>query len=309
MTSASRRRTAPPATQSPAALEQEARADPAAAAAAITNLLTPGAAIHRCVGTARDVADYRLSRLPEGDPRRDGWVAPEYSWNVLGGKPGPGDLLLGVTRPDSATYTIDLAPVLGVRDASPARNVRGSGRGSAPGRGRRPARVYPWLVETDVDADLPLPLLDLERVHAAMTSRPRPGWRVLRGEAAVAFVQALAAVASQPPAPSRRAEGEASTARCRQRNRANRAEVIEAANGVCQGCRLDVRGWFGDTVLDAHHVIPLAQRPPGAVLTGTDELVALCPTCHRAVHAHPHWSEPIVMLRLLWDRIHTAGQP
>jgi predicted HNH restriction endonuclease len=40
--------------------------------------------------------------------------------------------------------------------------------------------------------------------------------------------------------------------------------------------------------LDAHHIVPLAVRqsePDGSMITNVDELITLCATCHRLVHA------------------------
>lgn len=266
----------------------------------VLGLAAPGLSVHRCVGTAQELSDYRRSLLPEGDPRREGWQPPAWGWSVMGGEPGPGDLLLGVVRPAWVTYTIDVVPAVEAVRTSP---VTRGGRPSAGGRA--------WVVAVDQDADVQLPLLDLERVHARMPRRPASGWRVLRGPLASEFLVALAHVVRESSsAPSHsRTEGEAATSTCRRRNQANRMEAIEAVGGVCQGCHVKFRDWFGDYALDAHHAGPLAEKPTGKVLTPVSDLIVLCPTCHRIVHRNPHWIEPLVALSLQWDRLRQSTTP
>ncbi len=54
-------------------------------------------------------------------------------------------------------------------------------------------------------------------------------------------------------------------------------------NFTCQACefRLELQGKF---IIECHHTIPLADT--GERITNLNELVCLCPTCHRIAHTH-----------------------
>lgn len=57
---------------------------------------------------------------------------------------------------------------------------------------------------------------------------------------------------------------------------------------VCDACRIDtsVRYPWVERVLDLHHILPLSSGTRVDSKTGTmlDDLVPVCPTCHRAIH-------------------------
>ena len=57
---------------------------------------------------------------------------------------------------------------------------------------------------------------------------------------------------------------------------------------VCDACRIDTRARYPWTeqVLDMHHALPLSSGTRVDSTTGTllEDLVALCPTCHRSIH-------------------------
>ena len=57
---------------------------------------------------------------------------------------------------------------------------------------------------------------------------------------------------------------------------------------VCDACRVDTRARYPWTkrVLDMHHALPLSSGTRVDSTTGTllEDLVALCPTCHRSIH-------------------------
>ena len=59
---------------------------------------------------------------------------------------------------------------------------------------------------------------------------------------------------------------------------------------VCDACRLDTKRRYPwtDRVLDLHHALPLSSGTRVASQNGTllDDLIAICPTCHRAVHRY-----------------------
>ena len=57
---------------------------------------------------------------------------------------------------------------------------------------------------------------------------------------------------------------------------------------VCDVCRMETREKYPwvERVLDIHHILPLASGTRVDSRTGTmlDDLVPICPTCHRAIH-------------------------
>ena len=60
-------------------------------------------------------------------------------------------------------------------------------------------------------------------------------------------------------------------------------EVLERANGICEGCHKPapfLRRVDNTPYLEVHHTIPLAEGGEDTV----DNAVALCPNCHREVH-------------------------
>jgi hypothetical protein len=64
------------------------------------------------------------------------------------------------------------------------------------------------------------------------------------------------------------------------------AEVLERANGTCEGCGMKapfIRRLDGTPYLEVHHKIPLAQQGKDEVANAT----ALCPNCHRRLHFGP----------------------
>ncbi len=81
-----------------------------------------------------------------------------------------------------------------------------------------------------------------------------------------------------------------------ERNRNLRIAFFNAnPTSICDFCELDTRKSYNwtDRVMDIHHLLPLCS---GARVekTGTtfDDLVPLCPTCHRAVHRfYDRWLE------------------
>lgn len=73
---------------------------------------------------------------------------------------------------------------------------------------------------------------------------------------------------------------------------------------ACAGCDLDFAKKYGeiaDCLIDVHHTKPVHTLKPGDK-TSAKELVLLCVSCHRAVHAQKHW------LSILELRQH-LGQP
>ena len=67
----------------------------------------------------------------------------------------------------------------------------------------------------------------------------------------------------------------------RSRNRTLVEKRKERDNYTCQACefQLNVKGKY---IIECHHIIPMATG--NVRVTGLEELVCLCPTCHRIAH-------------------------
>lgn len=73
--------------------------------------------------------------------------------------------------------------------------------------------------------------------------------------------------------------------RIRERSSALAREIRDNANGICSYCETDLSteyGEIGPKIIEAHHREPLST---GTRISDESSLVALCPNCHRAVHA------------------------
>ena len=61
-------------------------------------------------------------------------------------------------------------------------------------------------------------------------------------------------------------------------------------SAVCDACKMDTKSKYPWTerVLDLHHILPLSSGTRADSNSGTllDDLVGICPTCHRAVHRY-----------------------
>ena len=59
---------------------------------------------------------------------------------------------------------------------------------------------------------------------------------------------------------------------------------------VCHACEMDTRATYPwtDRVLDVHHILPLSSGTRVDSRTGTllEDLIAICPTCHRSIHRY-----------------------
>jgi hypothetical protein len=57
---------------------------------------------------------------------------------------------------------------------------------------------------------------------------------------------------------------------------------------VCEGCRLDAIAAFGpeiaNSVIEAHHLKPVAEMPEAGRDISIDDFAVLCATCHRIIH-------------------------
>jgi len=65
-----------------------------------------------------------------------------------------------------------------------------------------------------------------------------------------------------------------------------RAKKKTGGKVPCSACGLDTLGLYGfdDPIVDCHHLAPLGELSGGATITAIDDLILLCPSCHRAIH-------------------------
>lgn len=95
-------------------------------------------------------------------------------------------------------------------------------------------------------------------------------------------IKKLAGEASDKPAPKYSVQQTQ-----RKRNMYLPELIKRMANGKCQLCGqiLDYKDSAGRPYLEAHHIIPLADDGPDSI----DNMVALCPNCHRKMHVEKAW--------------------
>lgn len=206
--------------------------------------------LHRCVGLEAEADNY----LRGGD---------EPGWSIQG-RPTAGDVLVGVTGRGARHRVVSVTKVVGVTRSGDCLWDEATDAPLAPG--------VPWK---DVERELSSPV-------------PR-SWTTVEGAQAQALLTAVvAAVRSQRVVTA--SEGERRLQQCRDRSRANRKAALNVAAGRCQGCEVDLRSLFGGLsvrALEVHHKEPLGGRPEGRVKTRMTDLVVLCATCHRLLHADP----------------------
>lgn len=68
---------------------------------------------------------------------------------------------------------------------------------------------------------------------------------------------------------------------CRHRNAAVVLLCKKRDNYTCRSCRMSLRV-KGKSIIECHHILPLANI--GQRITSVDDLISLCPTCHRVAH-------------------------
>lgn len=83
-----------------------------------------------------------------------------------------------------------------------------------------------------------------------------------------------------------------------------RAYVLHLANGICELCeqRAPFQDSDGDWYLEVHHVKQLAHGGPDT----TENAVALCPNCHRAVH---HAGDSLRLVQALYGKVGRILRP
>lgn len=77
-----------------------------------------------------------------------------------------------------------------------------------------------------------------------------------------------------------------SLVRRRERNPRNRLLCLRVRGTECIICELDPRSRYGNagSIIEVHHLQPLSQSGEAREYDPTEDLVPLCPNCHRAVH-------------------------
>lgn len=122
------------------------------------------------------------------------------------------------------------------------------------------------------------------------------------------FEEPLLELLGHPPAPRsddtvRALEGQAREARylSYKRSRGLRDQVVDASRGTCEGCQRDyshVEPTRWRSLLQAHHKVPLHTLKEPVVNT-PEELLVLCPTCHRLAHIGEPPTRSVQKLRSL----------
>jgi len=67
---------------------------------------------------------------------------------------------------------------------------------------------------------------------------------------------------------------------------------------TCQACSFRLEVSEGKFIIEVHHLNPLGELA-NASLTSIDDLVCLCPTCHRIAHTRPRSPLPLAEIRAL----------
>jgi hypothetical protein len=223
-------------------------------AMAIEALSTKGPSLYRCDGTLAELAAYRFG-------------SDEPGWTIHRGDPRVGDLLVGVVGRSPRRRIVNVNRVVGIK-----------------------RRKDGWLYEWEDEADVPIaPTVAWGAVLDRMASPANRNWHILTDGPAADFIAALCTEVRDRQDLGEK-EGASGLSSCRGRSAINRREALDAAKGVCGTCGTDLRGAFGargDRSLEVHHKTPLSRRPKGQVVTQLSDLVVLCATCHRLLHADP----------------------
>lgn len=217
-------------------------------------------ALNRCDGTPAELVEYRSGSY-------------EFGWRVQGTpSPAVGDPLVGTVGRGANRVIINVNLVESVTN----RGVEWADATDAP--------IHPAVGWTEVAA------------RAGMSPR---AWGRLEGERATTFLRALIdELESRSDVPE--IEGQRQVSTCVRRSAKNRTRKIDEAAGVCEACKTDFRSCFGprgDRALEVHHRRPLSEAN-GEVATRLADLIVLCASCHRLVHADPKRS--IEALQAAW---------
>jgi hypothetical protein len=221
-------------------------------AIALEALSVHGPSLHRCDGTLAELKAYRMT-------------SDELGWRIRGGEPNIGDLLVGVVGRSARRRVVNVNRVEGLKRL-------------------QDGLVTTWSDETDVPI---APTAVWGTVLDRMQSPAARGWGILTNGAASDFIAALCAELRDRHDVGEK-EGESALRICRDRSTQNRHEALDRDKGICLACGIDLRSAFGDRGdrgLEVHHKTPLSRRPKGRVFTPLSDLIVLCATCHRLLHA------------------------
>lgn len=225
----------------------------------VNSLARHDALLIRCDGTKGDLEGYRAGNTDTG-------------WNCAT-PPRRDDLLIGVVGTGATRMIVSVCLVERV---------------TRPG-------VAIWQEETDVSIKPAVAWRDVMRaaqqsLNAAELSLR--AWPNVAGSRRGAVIDALChCLENQTDSPEE--EGKRQLRSCRSRSQLNRVKKLERSDGSCEVCGLSLRTLFGargDRGLDIHHRVPLAKRGSGIISTSLNDLVVLCATCHRLLHADPDLS-------------------
>ena len=72
-----------------------------------------------------------------------------------------------------------------------------------------------------------------------------------------------------------------------ERNQAARIRCLEIHGFACKACGVDLEKRYGPLaagLIDVHHKIPIAEAREEREVDFVNDLVPLCPNCHRVAH-------------------------
>lgn len=217
------------------------------------SLARKGASIARCDGTLEELHAYL-----------DG--SDEPGWQVATKAVKRGDLLLSSIGVGETRVLVSFSLVEGVRHD-----------------------MVHWEDETDVALR---PAVTWQAVMERAGFSRKRAWTALTASELTAFVDALVETLRSDADVSDK-EGQRELRSCRKRSSKNRARKLLEAEGICSGCETNLWEYFGtrgNRGLEVHHVTPLSEQNEGVVETRLSELIVLCATCHRLIHADPEHS-------------------
>jgi 5-methylcytosine-specific restriction enzyme A len=93
------------------------------------------------------------------------------------------------------------------------------------------------------------------------------------------------------------------TMKLRERSRRNRLLCLAVHGHICSVCKFDPVSVYGSDdgrILEVHHIEPLSESTKPRVYDPVNDLIPLCPNCHRAIHRRiPAYTPDELKSRLL----------
>ena len=92
----------------------------------------------------------------------------------------------------------------------------------------------------------------------------------------------------------------------RERNPRNRLLCIRIHGEACLACGFEPQKFYGDTgsIIEVHHLTPLASLTSPKAYDPATDLVPLCPNCHRVAHKRTPVPWSIKEIRELMEAVH-----